>query len=212
MELVIVPVAHVSKKSVEKVRETVLNEKPDAIAVELCEARLHAMLAKKTSFRGNDAVRNPLYFIFYLIQRMLGEIFRVKPGSEMFEAVKLASELQIPLYLVDRDINRTMQRLNTISIKEKLMLVFQSPFSIPFFIFKMPRNLEELMARQNIERIMEEFKARFPSFYRVLVEERDAHMAARVSEISAEKVVLVVGAGHVKGIASLMGDVLVRVA
>ncbi|MBI5133722.1 MAG: TraB/GumN family protein [Thaumarchaeota archaeon] len=212
MELVMVPVAHISKKSIEKVRETIIAEKPDAIAVELCEARLQAMLRKKASFSRTEALRNPLYFIFYMLQKVLGEIFRVKPGSEMFEAVKLSSELRIPLHLVDRDIGETMQGIGAIPLKEKLMIVFQSPLSIPFFVFKLPRNLEKLMMQENIEKIMAEFKAQFPSFYRVLVEERDIYMASRISAMEANKVVLVVGAGHVKGISSMMANASVRIA
>lgn len=46
--LTIVGTAHVSDKSVEEVKQTILEEKPDVVAIELCPNRYQNMLAEKT--------------------------------------------------------------------------------------------------------------------------------------------------------------------
>ncbi|HLD41962.1 MAG TPA: TraB/GumN family protein, partial [archaeon] len=56
---------------------------------------------------------------------------------------------------------------------------------------------------------MEEFQKQFPYLYKILVEERNQHMAQAIQKIQDkhEKIVVVVGAGHEKGIKTLLNNI-----
>jgi pheromone shutdown protein TraB len=47
---------------------------------------------------------------------------------------------------------------------------------------------------------------KYPFIYEVLVDERDRYMAENLKRISKEKVLAIVGAGHVSGIKRYLGD------
>jgi pheromone shutdown protein TraB len=47
-EIIFVGTAHVSEKSVKEVEETIDREKPDVVAIELCERRYNAMMMMRS--------------------------------------------------------------------------------------------------------------------------------------------------------------------
>ncbi len=117
----------------------------------------------------------------------------------MKTAIDMASSLSIPIYLIDRDINITLSRLlNEMSLKEKLKLFYEI------------LNAEEIEVSEedinkmikNPEKFISLLKDMSPTMFRVLVNERDRYMAKKIFELSKVKnsLVVVVGAGHVKGI------------
>jgi pheromone shutdown protein TraB len=64
--------------------------------------------------------------------------------------------------------------------------------------------LESLTEQQEVFEALEELAERFPALKRTLVDERDAHMAARIKECGGKKVVVVLGAGHLLGVTRLL--------
>ena len=60
---------------------------------------------------------------------------------------------------------------------------------------------------------MEEFGRRFPSLKKVLIDDRNSHMAGMIRKIAGEcgEVVAVIGDGHVEGLMSLISDLPVKV-
>lgn len=205
MELRIIPVAHISKKSVRNVRKAIEEERPDVVAIELDRARLVSLLEKKEP-SARDLVSNPFAAMIYLFQKAVGKWLKIMPGSEMLAAVETAGERKIPVALIDQDISITMGRLARIPLGEKLSLVSQvliSPIAfIPNpFSRKKPLDFDELAAGNNLEVFFAEFKKHLPHTYRVLVEERDEHMFRQLRALKAGKVIAVMGAGHAQGIA-----------
>ena len=64
-------------------------------------------------------------------------------------------------------------------------------------------DLEDLTSEEFIEELLKSFKEFSETAYEVLVEERDEHMANRISELlisTDDKVLSVVGAGHIPGL------------
>lgn len=205
MELRIIPVAHISKKSVRNVRKAIEEERPDVVAIELDRARLGSLLEKKEP-SARDLLSQPLAAMIYLFQKAVGKWLKIMPGSEMLAAVEAAQMGKIPVALIDQDISITMGRLARIPLGEKLSLVSQvliSPIAfIPNpFSRKKPLDFDELAAGNNLEVFFAEFKKHLPHTYRVLVEERDEHMFQQLRSLRAGKVVAVMGAGHAQGIA-----------
>ena len=54
--------------------------------------------------------------------------------------------------------------------------------------------------------MMQEFGKSFPEVKQVLIDERDQFLASKIKNAPGKKIVAVVGAGHVKGIASIISE------
>jgi pheromone shutdown protein TraB len=207
MEIVFVPVAHVSRESAERVREAIEREKPGLVAVELDVQRLQALREKrKPGFL--DLARSPFFAMLYLLQQFAGSVFHVAPGTEMLAAVEAARERGLPVALVDRPIGETLHRLSKIPAGEKLRLAANgllSPFALllGWILPGAGTPLEKLTEEETAAEVLGQLRARFPETYRVLVEERNEFMLARTMCLPFEKAVLVVGAGHVPGMKKL---------
>src|SRR5262245_17046326 len=114
----VVGTAHVSQRSVDEVRQVIAEVQPDVVCVELCKAR-HDALTKDSAFRDLDIFKvvregKTLYLLGHLAlssyQRRIGSSLGVKPGAELLAAITSAAERQIPVELIDRDINITLRR------------------------------------------------------------------------------------------------------
>lgn len=207
MEIIVVPVAHISRASIRRVHKTVKDEKPDVVAVELDAARFHAMAqGKKPSLR--DILSRPLLALLYFVQQALGEWIGVMPGSEMMAAVEAAKKSGARVAFVDRPMNETVARLATIPLQEKLSIAFQLLLSVFVFIpipfrKQAPMLPEDFIKNGVPEEFLKIFKSKLPNTFRVLVEERDEYMFEQLKRIDAERIVLVIGAGHIAGIARM---------
>lgn len=209
-ELKIIGTAHVSGESVDEVRRTILEMKPDVVAVELDPGRYRRLMEEKMGIKrdepslrdalrsGNIGVILAGWFLTYF-QRKIGEDIGVKPGSEMLAAIDAAHEVGAEVALIDRDIVVTMQRaIGSMSRREKLRFFLAIMRS--FIGGEDVRDIESLKSDDTLAEVMGEFREISPSAYRVLVEERDAFMAHRLLSIEEDRVVAVVGAGHRRGI------------
>ena len=209
-ELKIIGTAHVSGESVDEVRRTILEMKPDVVAVELDPGRYRRLMEEKMGIKrdepslrdalrsGNIGVILAGWFLTYF-QRKIGEDIGVKPGSEMLAAIDASHEVGARVALIDRDIGVTMQRaIGSMSRREKLRFFLAIMRS--FIGGEDVRDIESLKSDDTLAEVMGEFREISPSAYRVLVEERDAFMAHRLLSIEEDRVVAVVGAGHRRGI------------
>src|SRR5882757_843210 len=114
----VVGTAHVSQKSVDDVRTVIDTVHPDVVCVELCKSRFDA-LTKDSAFRDLDVFKvvregKTLYLLGHLAlasyQRRIGTSLGVQPGAELITATKTAAKRNIPVELIDRDINVTLKR------------------------------------------------------------------------------------------------------
>ena len=141
-------------------------------------------------------------FLSYL-QRKIGDDLGVKPGSEMLAAIETAEEIGAKVALIDRDISVTLKRaLNKMSFFEKAKFVYGILAS--FFSKEEIEDVESIKDGDTLNEVMEYFKEMSPKAYDVLVSERDAYMANRLQDITEENVVVVIGAGHKRGITEYM--------
>ncbi|MBN2734942.1 MAG: TraB/GumN family protein [Methanomicrobiaceae archaeon] len=209
-EIHLVGTAHVSKNSVEDVRRAIEEFQPDVVAIELDRGR-YAALKKQGSNPGVDDILKGGNFSEILIQWMLAYIQRkigmdvgVEPGSEMIAAVEEAEKREIPIALADRDIRITLSRFwQGMSVWEKLKLIGALAGTIAGRGGDEEIDIESLAGDQDlIEMAIEEFHKFSPNGAKALIDERDAYLAHSLLRLSQknEKVLGVVGAGHVKGI------------
>jgi pheromone shutdown-related protein TraB len=212
--LKIIGTAHVSKESIEEVKEAIITNQPDVVAVELDINRYQNMMAEKNGEKKQDVnIREVIkgdklsiflvsMFLSYL-QRKIGDDLGVKPGSEMIAAIETAEEIGAKVALIDRDISVTLKRaLNKMSFLEKAKFVYGILAS--FFSKDEIDDVESIKDGDTLNEVMEYFKEMSPKAYDVLVTERDAYMAHILQDINDENVVVIVGAGHKKGISEFL--------
>jgi pheromone shutdown-related protein TraB len=205
----IVGTAHVSDESVKLVEETIKKVKPDAVAVELCEHRLTALKEEKKwdETEITEVIKSGRTYLFLVqillanFQRQIGDKVGIKPGSEMLKAVEIAEENKVKVVLVDRDITVTLKRAMALATgREKLRLLYGLMNDILGGEDVDEEVIEKLKEKDMLSELMEELAVETPSIKRVLVDERDDYMALSIASIEADRIVAVVGAGHVEGL------------
>ncbi len=217
-QLKIIGTSHIAPESIKKVEKVILETKPDIVAIELDRKRLIALLSKskqKISFR--DIKRVGLKgWLFALIgawaEKKLGAKVGVSPGAEMLKAAAAAQQVNAKVALIDQDIEITLKKFSkAISWKEKFTFLgdlFKGVVlrkGIQFDLAKVP-------SQKVIDTLIEDVRKRYPNVYRVLVKERNEHMAHKLAHIvkhyPRETIVAVVGAGHEKEIVQLLKSYL----
>ena len=208
-DVYLVGTAHISKESVEDVRATVAQVRPESICIELCKSR-HQAMTQADNWRKMDIFKiiRQKKAVFLLAQlilssfyRRLGEKLGVQPGAEMLEGIHLAEQTGATLVLADRDIDVTLKRVwGYLGFWTKLKLAMQLMMSILFSEKIDLDMIEQLKQQDQLEAIMAEFAQRFPEIKRRLIDERDTFLAQKIRTAPGKTIVAVVGAGHVEGI------------
>ena len=214
--LYILGTSHIAKESTDKVRKLIESENPPKIVcLELDRDRLQSLISgEQRKPRISDILKIGFKaFLFATFaqwaQNKLGKSVGMKPGAEMKTAYELAQKHKIRIALIDQHIQITLKRLSkSLSWKEKLRFVYDL-ITQPFSKKKMIKfDLRTVPSEKLIEEMMKEVKIHYPNFYRVLVEERNVYMAIRlkalIQKYPEDKILAVVGAGHVTEIVRLL--------
>ena len=211
--LTIIGTAHVSEESVNEVKDTIYEQHPDVVAIELDRGRYIKLKKQMAGIEEDETIsvsqiirenKVGLFFTSTLLgyfQSKIGADLDVAPGSEMIGAIEACEDLEIPIALIDREISTTLQRaLNKMGFVEKSKFLFGLVASVFGFGDEEDIDVEELKNPENIDELMEMFKDEAPSVHEVLVLERDAYLAGRIIQLPQDHIVAVVGAGHKPGI------------
>ncbi len=210
MSIILIPTSHVAEESIQKIKEVIEKVKPDCVAVELDKNRYLALKQKEISGKPNLGFTTNLIFkLLKKLQEKIGDIVGIMPGSDMLTAVEFSKSKNIPVYFVDQDIQVTLQNLKTLKLSEKLKLI-KYALTATVFIYTgrggEKIDLTKVPPEELIDQALEVFKISFPQLYKILVEDRNQHMAANLRKLSEnyKTVVAVVGAGHYKGLKALL--------
>ncbi len=211
----IIGTAHISKQSANLVREVIETEKPDTVCVELDEKRFQALSEKsrweeldlKSLIKQKQLSTLLINILLSSYQKKLGEKLGVTPGIELLEAAKTTKEMNIPIELCDREVRITLRRAwNSMSFFQKLKLI-SSGFAGIFEEEEITEErLEEIKQKDVLSELMNELGKSMPVLKKVLIDERDAYLATKILESKGDKVVAVVGAGHVDGIEAALKE------
>ncbi len=185
----------------------VLGDRPlDGIAIELDAERAEALFAPggpRTARRGA-----PLFVRFWsILQRRLGaEIGGGIPGAEMQAAATFARERGLPVFLIDDPIRVTLVHLvRSMPVKERVLLLVSAFVGL----FVPARVVEREMDRyvDAPEAYASELRHASPTIARVLLDDRNEHMADRLLGIRRQGygcVAAVVGDAHLAGLRSAL--------
>ena len=215
-EITIVGTAHVSQHSVDEVRSTIDETDPDIVAVELDEGRYRQLQGETPDdidpsdlLKGGTVAQLLTYWLLSYIQARLGDRFDITPGADMRAAIEEAENRSIPVALVDRDIQITIQRFwSRLTVLEKLRFIWSLILGMAGLASGGGIDLDaleddaQLTDVDLVTAMLEEFRRFSPGGAEALIDERDAYIAHHLIALKQQglTVVAVVGKGHEAGI------------
>ena len=222
-KLYLIGTSHIARQSLDEIELAFQQHSPAIVAVELDKRRLHSLLSEeksKVSFREISRIGLKGYLFAVIgswLQRKLGHIVGVMPGSEMKLAVELAKKTNAKIALIDQDIEITLRKFSQrITWKEKFRFVGDL-FKSVFFRKKALKelgietekfDLSKVPGKELIRKLIKQLEERYPNVYDVLVAQRNKIMANNLAKLMhkypEETVLAVVGAGHEEEIIRLV--------
>ena len=202
-EIVLVGTAHISQVSKDLVHETIEAESPDTVCVELDDGRLKS-IQDPDRWKLATLIAN---LVLGSYQKRMGAQTGVKPGSELKEAVDVANSKNIPLVLADRDIKITLRRTWACTPWYRKFSLLGGLFASIFDKTEISEEeLQKIKEKDALNSMMQEFGKTFPEVKQVLIDERDQFLASKIKNAPGNKIVAVIGAGHLRGIASIIEE------
>ena len=208
-KVILVGTAHVSRESAQEVGDTILEEKPDTVCVELCPSRYQS-IRQKERWQQTDIVKvikekksflllsNLLLASF---QKRIAKKFDINPGAEMINAIETAEKVGAEIHLADRDIGTTLSRTwRAMGLWSKVKLMFQLILSLGEVEDIKEEDIEKMKQEDVLESLLAEVGKSLPVLKDILIDERDQYLADKIKNAPGKKIVAVVGAGHVPGI------------
>ncbi len=189
------------------VRTAIQRRAPRVVALELDPARFAYLMD-----RSPRPTRLSLFGLLALFQSRIAEQYGVQVGDEMVAAAKAAREIGCEVALIDEDSRSTLLRaMRSMTFAERVRLLMSGVAGLFVRKEKVEKELDRFY--QDERGYLEQFARELPTLKRVLIDERDAHMADALRQLHATKgeVVAVVGDGHVEGLGRLLHDVPLEV-
>ncbi|MBS0589874.1 MAG: TraB/GumN family protein [Proteobacteria bacterium] len=219
IEYTLLGTAHVSRASVAAVQALIESENFDAIAIELCETRYRAMrdpeawrnLDLLQIIRQGKAGMVAANLALSAYQRRLAEQFGIEPGAEMKIAAELAEAQHTPIWLIDREVATTLKRAyRSVGFLDRFGLLGGLVGSLFERGEVAEADIEKLKQGDMLQSAFSEFAEQSEPLFRSLIAERDTFMSARLREegikanqagLPVRRVLAVIGAGHLAGMA-----------
>jgi len=222
VEYLVLGTAHVSKVSVDAVEALLANEHFDAVAIELCDSREQSMRDPEAFkqmdlfkvIRQGKAGMVAASLVLSTFQKRLADQSGIQPGAEMKAAMDGADKRALPLWLVDREVGTTLKRAwHSVGFWQRFGLLGGLLASVFEREAIEQEEIEKLKQGDLLESAFSEFASESKPLYQSLIGERDAFMAARLREEAARtataeprRVLVVIGAGHLKGLTGLLRE------
>ena len=210
-DIILLGTAHVSKESVRQVKEVIEAEKPDTVCVELCESR-YMSIRQKDKWQNTDIVKvikdkksflllsNLLLVSF---QKRIAQKFDIVPGEEMIKAIETAEAVGANIHLADRDIRVTLSKTwRIMGLWDKIKLMFQLILSIGEIDDIDEEDIEKMKQEDVLQTLLSDVGKSLPVIKDILIDERDQYLTHKIRTAPGDKIVAVIGAGHVPGIQS----------
>lgn len=208
-EIILIATAHVSKDSVELVRQVIEEEKPDSVCVELDEER-YKNIQNPKSWENTDIIKvikaKKVGFLMANLalssyQKKMAKKLDSPVGGEMMQGIKSAEEVGAKLVLADRSIQTTFMRIwRKLGLWEKTKLLTGLIFSFDEDDDITDETLQDLLQADMLKSVMASVREKFPRIGEILISERDQYLAAKIKEAPGKKVVAVLGGAHVPGV------------
>jgi pheromone shutdown protein TraB len=185
-----------------QVRQVVVSRQPTVVGVELDQERYHAL-----NNRHGREDTGVLYRLLSHFQRRIAHEYGVEVGDEMLAATRAAGEVGADIAFLDMDSAMVLSRLwGSMTFEEKVKLFVSTIAAL--FVGK--KQVEKELKRFDEDRTsyLDEFASQFPSVKKILIDDRDKYIAEGVRQLASkyQRVVAVVGEGHVDGVLQQLVD------
>ena len=194
-----------------EVESVILKNKPEIVAIELDRVRFNSLMSKDRKISIRDITK--IGFKGYLfniigawIEKQLGKIVNVKPGSEMLKAIEIGKKVDSKIALIDQDIRITLKRLSKeLTWKEKFTFVKDLVKGL-VSRKKIKIDLTKVPSKKLIKSLIEKLKKDYPNLHKVLIEERNIILAKNLNKLLStnKTIVAVIGAGHTEEVLDLI--------
>ena len=208
-QVILLGTAHVSAESADLVETVIRGESPDTVAVELCPSRYES-IRQRTRWQNMDIVkviREKKAFLLLAnlmlasFQKRIASRLDIRPGEEMIRALDAGEAVGADIHLADRDIRITLARVwRSMGFWKKVKLIFQLVLSFGEADEISQEDVERMKQQDVLESLLEEIGQSLPELRSVLIDERDRYLAEKIRTAPGQRIVAVVGAGHVPGI------------
>ena len=213
--ILLIGTAHISQESTDLVKQVIEQEQPDKVCIELDEKRFSA-LSKKQQWQNLDLkqiIRNKqlstlmVNLILASYQKKLGGQLGIMPGTELLTAAKVAEENNIKTALCDRDVRITLRRAWHATPLWKKSYLLASLITSLFDKTELDEEkLAEMRKKDVLSELMSEIGEVMPEAKNALIDERDIYMAEKIKAADGDRIVAVVGAGHMAGIQNVISQ------
>lgn len=196
----------------DRVKDLIVANRPQAVCVELDKKRFERLAGRSPS----------LISILSLIQQRIAMRYGVRAGNDMLGGIEGAREVSASLFLIDKDIDE---------IKDKILGAFFAEFLNPVEVLRklfafIGISLDSLHSWRRsgdwLQTLIDDFERDpgryrrnfgdlFPLFKKILLDEREEHIAGEMRGLAEryDDIVAVVGAGHLMGLGNLLSDLKV---
>jgi len=208
-EIKLLGTAHISKESVLLVSRVIMEEKPDTVCVELCQSRYQALRQKERWLEMDiiKVIKEKKAFLLLSnlllasFQKKIAKRFDMRPGEEMIKAIETAEAVGAEIQLADRDIRTTLARTwRALGWWGKIKILFQMILSMGNIDEITEEEIEKMKQQDVLETLLSEIGKSLPALRKILIDERDQYLAHKIRSAPGNRIVAVVGAGHVPGI------------
>jgi pheromone shutdown-related protein TraB len=208
-DFILIGTAHVSQQSVDLVKKVISEESPDTVCVELCASR-YQTIHQQDRWQNMDIVkviREKKAFlllsnlILAAFQKRIAAKLDIRPGQEMIQAIDSANAVDAQIHLADRDVRITLARTwHEMGWWSRIKLIFQLILSFSDVEEIKAEDVERMKQQDMLESVLAEVGRSMPTIRRTLIDERDQYLSAKIRKAPGNKIVAVVGAGHMPGI------------
>jgi len=214
-EILLVGTAHVSRESAQLVTAVIEEQQPETVCVELCASRYQS-IRQKDRWREMDIIKvirekKALFLLSNLMlasfQKRIASKFDIQPGAEMLAAIDSAEAAGAQVHLADRDIRTTLSRTwRAMGLWSRIKVLFQFLASLGDVGEISEEDVEKMKQEDMLQSVLSEVERSFPAVRKILIDERDRYLAEKIRTAPGERIVAVVGAGHVAGIKAYFGQ------
>jgi len=208
-EITLIGTAHISRESADLVSQVIEETKPDTVCVELCQSRYDSLTQKK-KWENTDllkVIKEKKAFLLLSnlllasFQRKIGQKLGIRPGEEILQAIRSAEAAGAVVHLADRDIRITLSRTwRLMSFWKKVRLLTEVLSSVWEVDEITQEQIEEMKKKDVLDALLSEIGEVLPEVRRILIDERDQYLSTKIRHAPGNRIVAVVGAGHVPGI------------
>jgi pheromone shutdown protein TraB len=202
------------------VRDAIHATRPDHVFVELDRGRLHALMARRAGHtdegKGGFIQRKLQGF-----QEELAKTYGAQAGEEMLAAAEAGRAVGARVHLIDPPAEETLRRvMKEMPLREKIRIVGMVVGNSLKMLLPGARKRGQAEVEAEIQRYQEDPSAmlqevanRFPSVYRIVIAERDERMAGAIRRAlpAVTHGFIVIGDGHVEGMARRLADVALEI-